>query len=61
MPGLEANANHVRAVRLGQVVEATASPLHLGRQTHIWGVHLVSDEGKLVGVARLTTSVQLRT
>jgi 1,4-dihydroxy-2-naphthoyl-CoA hydrolase len=59
--GLEINANHVRTVRQGQVVEATSSPIHLGRQTHIWSVRVEDEEGKLVCVARLTTAVQPRT
>jgi 1,4-dihydroxy-2-naphthoyl-CoA hydrolase len=58
--GLEINANHVRPARQGQVVEATARPDHLGRQTQIWSVRVESDEGKLVCIARLTTSVQPR-
>jgi len=58
--GLEINANHVRAVRQGHTVEATARPIHLGRRTQIWNVRVESDEGKLACIARLTTSVQPR-
>jgi 1,4-dihydroxy-2-naphthoyl-CoA hydrolase len=55
--GLAIDANHVRTVRQGQVVEATARPVHLGRQTQIWSVQVESEEGKLVCIARLTTSI----
>src|SRR5438105_11729778 len=33
--GLEINANHVRPKREG-LVTATGTPLHLGRNTHVW-------------------------
>lgn len=56
--GLDINANHVRAVEKGQSVFATARPYHLGRQNHIWEIRIETGEGKLVCVARLTTSIQ---
>jgi uncharacterized protein (TIGR00369 family) len=40
-------------------VRATAKPLHVGRQTHVWEVRLESS-GKLICIARLTTSIQPR-
>jgi 1,4-dihydroxy-2-naphthoyl-CoA hydrolase len=57
--GLDINANHVRPVAKGEVVRAIAKPLHVGRQTHVWEVRLESS-GKLVCIARLTTSIQPR-
>lgn len=59
--GLDINANHLRAVAIGQDVIATARPLHLGRQTHVWEIRIETEEGKLVCIARLTTSVIPRT
>ncbi|MEX3969633.1 PaaI family thioesterase [Paraburkholderia caribensis] len=56
--GLEINANHVRPAQQGQFVEAIARPIHLGRKTQIWDVRVESAEGKLVCIARLTTSIQ---
>jgi len=48
-----------RPVPKGHVVRATAKPLHLGRQTHVWEVR-VENGDKLVCIARLTTAVTLR-
>ena len=58
--GLEINANHVRPVPKGQSVRATARPVHLGRQSHIWEIRIDTAEGKLACIARLTTSIQVR-
>ncbi len=54
--GLEINANHIRSVRSG-FVYAVASPIHLGRSTHVWDIRIVDEEGKLVCISRLTTAV----
>lgn len=54
--GLEINANHVRPKRDG-VVTATATPLHLGRTTHVWDVRIVDEQGRLVCVSRCTVAV----
>jgi 1,4-dihydroxy-2-naphthoyl-CoA hydrolase len=54
--GLEINANHVRGKRDG-VVTATATPLHLGRSTHVWDVRITDEAGKLVCVSRCTLAI----
>jgi 1,4-dihydroxy-2-naphthoyl-CoA hydrolase len=54
--GLDINANHLRGVRDG-LVTATASPIHLGRTTQVWGIEIVDDRGKKACVCRLTMSV----
>ncbi|MDP1915518.1 MAG: hotdog fold thioesterase [Myxococcales bacterium] len=54
--GLEINANHVRGKREG-VVTATATPLHLGRATHIWQIRLTDEAGKLVCISRCTMAI----
>lgn len=54
--GLEVNANHLRSVRNG-VVTGTCRPFHLGRSTHIWGIEIVDQDGKLVCISRLTVAV----
>ena len=54
--GLEINANHLRAKRDG-VVTATATPLHIGRKTHVWDVRITDEEGRLVCVSRCTLAV----
>jgi 1,4-dihydroxy-2-naphthoyl-CoA hydrolase len=54
--GLEINANHVRSVSEGWV-EGVASPIHLGRTTHIWDIRITNSDNKLVCVSRLTTAI----
>lgn len=57
--GIEVNANHLRAVRTGQVT-GTARPLHRGRSTQVWEVRIRDNEGQLVAVSRLTLAVLSR-
>lgn len=54
--GLEVNANHLRGLRSGRVT-AVASPVHIGRTTHVWDIRLTSDEGKASCISRLTMAV----
>jgi 1,4-dihydroxy-2-naphthoyl-CoA hydrolase len=58
--GLEINANHVRPKRDG-LLTATATPLHLGRTTHLWDIRIVDEQGKLICVSRCTVAVVDRT
>ncbi len=54
--GQEINANHVRAVRGGQVM-GTARAAHIGGRTHVWMIDIVDEAGKLVCISRLTVAV----
>ena len=54
--GQEINANHIRSVREG-FVHAKATPLHLGRSSHVWDIRITNDEGKLGCVSRFTAAV----
>jgi 1,4-dihydroxy-2-naphthoyl-CoA hydrolase len=54
--GQEINANHVRAVRSGQVT-GTARPIHTGRRSQVWEIRIADDRGKLVCISRLTLAV----
>lgn len=54
--GQEINANHIRSVREG-FVYAKATPLHLGKSSHVWDIRITSDEGKLVCVSRFTVAI----
>lgn len=55
--GLEININHMRPVREG-FVEGTTRPLHLGRTTQVWQIHIHDDRGRLVSASRLTLVVR---
>lgn len=54
--GLEINANHVRPAREGTLT-ATATPLHVGRTSQVWGVEIRDERGRLVCVSRCTLAV----
>lgn len=54
--GLEINANHLRSVRQGFVI-GTATPLHLGRTTHVWDIKIHDEMQKLVCISRHTVAI----
>lgn len=54
--GLEINANHVRSVKEGYVT-GTATPLHLGSNTHVWDIRLYDDTKRMICVSRLTVAI----
>ena len=54
--GIEINANHLRAKRDGMLT-AVATPVHIGRRTQVWNVHIADEEGKAVCVSRCTLAV----
>src|SRR5690348_10138370 len=54
--GLEINANHVRAMKSGEV-RGTARPLHLGGSTQVWEIRISDEQGRLVCVSRITMAV----
>ncbi|GBD00988.1 1,4-dihydroxy-2-naphthoyl-CoA hydrolase [bacterium HR18] len=54
--GLEINANHIRAVRSGQV-KGVARPLHIGRRTQVWDIRIYDAQERLVCISRLTLAV----
>lgn len=57
--GLEINANHLRAKSDG-VVTATATPVHIGRTTHVWDVRIVDELNRPVCVSRCTLAIRPR-
>ena len=54
--GLEINANHIRAMREGEV-KGTARPLHLGGTTQVWEIKITDEKDRLVCVSRITMAV----
>ncbi|MBC9929204.1 hotdog fold thioesterase [Chitinophaga qingshengii] len=54
--GMEINANHVRSAREGYV-HGTATPIHLGRRSHIWEIRITDDEQRLICICRHTVAV----
>jgi 1,4-dihydroxy-2-naphthoyl-CoA hydrolase len=58
--GLEINANHVRSVRSGWVI-GTARPLHRGKSTQLWEIHITDEADRLVCVSRFTVALVAKT
>jgi 1,4-dihydroxy-2-naphthoyl-CoA hydrolase len=54
--GMEINANHIRPVPSGPVY-GVATPIHLGRKTHVWSISIYNPDDRLVCVSRITLSV----
>ena len=54
--GLEINANHLRAMREGEV-RGVARPLHIGGSTQVWEIRISDAEDRPVCVSRITMSV----
>lgn len=54
--GLEINANHLRPKRDGELL-AVATPIHIGRSTHVWDVRITDEKEKLICVSRCTVAV----
>src|SRR5689334_13109331 len=57
--GLEINANHLRAKRDGMIT-ATATPVHIGRTTHVWDVRIVDEDARPVCISRCTIAIRPR-
>jgi uncharacterized protein (TIGR00369 family) len=55
--GLEINANHIRAKSEGTVT-ATATPIHIGKTTHVWDVRIIDEEERPVCVSRCTLAIR---
>lgn len=54
--GLDINANHLRRVTDGFVI-GTATPVHLGKSTHVWEIKITTEENALVCISRMTMAV----
>jgi uncharacterized protein (TIGR00369 family) len=54
--GLEINANHLRPKREGQLT-AVATPIQLGRTTHVWDIRISDENEKLVCISRCTVAI----
>jgi 1,4-dihydroxy-2-naphthoyl-CoA hydrolase len=54
--GQEINANHLRPATAGLVI-GTARPYHIGARSHVWGIEIRDERGKLTCVSRLTLAV----
>lgn len=54
--GLEINANHIKSVAQG-MVKATGKPVHIGKKTIVWEIHIVDEAEDLVCISRCTMAI----
>ena len=54
--GLEINTSHVKMARSG-IVTGTARPVHIGRSTQLWEIHIMDESDNLVSLSRLRVAV----
>jgi len=57
--GLQISANHLSSANIGETVRAIATPIHIGRSTHIWNVDITSmTDNRLISSVRVTNFVK---
>jgi uncharacterized protein (TIGR00369 family) len=54
---LESKTNFLRGAPAGSVIEAEATPLHIGRRSSVWTTRITDGEGKLLAVVTQTQMV----
>ena len=54
---IESKTNFIGAAKEGSVVEAEATPLHIGRRSSVWQTHIKREDGKLLAVVTQTQMV----
>lgn len=55
--GLELSINHLKSMRKGHVW-AEASPIHIGKSTHLWEIHCWNEEKVRIAYAKLTVMIK---
>lgn len=58
--GLEINANHLKAAKVGDVVTGITRCVHLGRSTQVWEIKISNQAGQLCCISRITMAVVAR-
>lgn len=54
--GLEINTNHIKSARSGKIT-GRATPIHIGKGTHVWSIESKNDDGELVAISRITMAI----
>lgn len=54
--GLSINANHLKAVREGNVT-AVAKPIRIGRTTQVWEIKIYNDAEDICCISRITVAI----
>ncbi len=54
--GLEINANHLKSITSGYAT-AIGRPIHYGRTSQVWQIHIIDQEKNMTCIARMTAAV----
>lgn len=54
--GIEINANHIKSKREGAVT-AIATPVHIGKTTMVWNIHIKDEQDEIISISRCTLGV----
>ena len=54
---MESKTNFIGAAKVGTVVTAESTPVHIGKSTSIWTTRIAREDGKLVAVVTQTQMV----
>lgn len=55
--GAEISANHVKSAKTGTIT-ATATPVHIGRSSHLFDIRVENENGELISIVRLLNFIK---
>lgn len=55
--GMQVSGNHVSSAHEGDTVRGIATPIHVGRSSHVWNVDIFTSTDKLVSSIRVINTV----
>lgn len=58
--GVEINANHLNSAKSGKVI-GRVTPIKVGRNIHVWNIHITDERDRPICTSRLTTMVRRNT
>lgn len=57
--GLQISASHISSAKIGDTVVGIASPVHIGRSTHVWDVDVFSmADNRIISSIKVTNFVK---
>ena len=56
-PCMQVSGNHISSAHEGDTVRGVATPVHIGRSSHVWNVDVFTSTGKLVSSVRVVNSI----
>ncbi len=54
--GLEINTNHIKSAKEGKVT-GRATPIHIGKGTHVWSIETRNENNDLIAISRITMAI----